>query len=155
MYKHIMVPLDGSKLAECVIPEVTRLVGQLKRTGEINLVRVVPPLHLYEGLEYSIPKEDRKRIEAGSIRLAEEYLSGIITKIKMPKNKIVAKVLTGSAAQELIGFVKSNKVDLVIISTHGRSGIPHWIIGSVAEKIIQSSVAPVLVIRPKECPPIS
>ena len=155
MYKHIMVPLDGSKLAECVIPEVKRLMRQLKTTVKLSLVRVVPPLRLYEGLEYSIPKEDRKKIEVGSIRLAEGYLSGMITKFKMPKTKIVAKVLTGSAAQELIGFVNSNKVDLVIISTHGRSGIPHWIIGSVAEKIIQSSVAPVLVIRPKECPPIS
>ncbi|MFH0942084.1 MAG: universal stress protein [Chloroflexota bacterium] len=152
MYLHIMVPLDGSELAECVLPHVNAMAKLLKGKEKISLVRVVPPLHLYEGAEASLPPEERKRLEAGSARVARDYLGGIVPKLNLRQVTVATVVLSGQVIDELNGFIKENGVDLVIIATHGRSGISRWFIGSTAERLIRTSSAPVLVVRPPECP---
>ena len=62
MYQHIMVPLDGSDLAECVLPHVEAIVGGCN-VSKVTLIRVIPPLHLYGGIETRISPEDRHRLE--------------------------------------------------------------------------------------------
>jgi len=151
MYRHIMVPLDGSELAECVLPHLNTVAGLLKGDKKISLVRVVPPLRLYEGIEASLPLEERKRIEADGIRDAKEYLKEVSGRLRLPNATIETEVLFGRVLDELNKFARDNGVDLVIIATHGRSGVSRWVIGSTADHLIRSANIPVLVIRPQAC----
>jgi nucleotide-binding universal stress UspA family protein len=57
----------------------------------------------------------------------------------------------GSAAEEILKYSQDNDVDLIIMSTHGRSGVSRWAMGSVADRVVRTSVAPVLLTTPKEC----
>jgi len=153
MYRHIMVPLDGSELAECVLPHIKALAGLLKGKGKISLVKVVPPLHLYEGVETSLPAEERQRLEAESLRIARDYLNEAAAKLELPGAEVTTTVLSGRVVDELNRFAADNKVDLVVLATHGRSGISRLFMGSTAEALIRSAATPVFVVRPPGCSP--
>lgn len=152
MYLHIMVPLDGSELAECVLPHVNAMAKLLKGKEKISLVRVVTPLHLYEGAESALPAEERKRLEEDSIKVAKDYLNNITSKLNLKQVTVATEVLSGQPVEKLNEFIESTGVDLIIIATHGRSGISRWFAGSTAEKLIRSANVPVLVVRPPQSP---
>ena len=151
MYLHILVPLDGSELAECVLPHVKSMAGLLKGRKKISLVRVVKPLHLYEGVESSLPPEERQRLEKDSSQIAKDYLEQITAKLNLRQVTVETVVLFGQITEQMVDFVEKNGVDLIIIATHGRSGISRWFAGSIADRLIRSSHVPVLVVRPPEC----
>lgn len=149
MYQKIMIPLDGSKLAECVLPyaeEIARGCG-----AELRLVRVVEPLHLYEGRESGISPEERRRIEAESMQVAGNYLRQIAEQLEGKGIKVRTEVLMGKATDQLDNYANSNEVDLVIIASHGRSGISRWVWGSVADRMLRSLCMPVMMIRAGAC----
>jgi len=151
MYRRIMVPLDGSKLAECVLSHAQEIAKLSK--ASIELVQVIEPVELPTrgGLALSI--DDLKQIETHSKNDAERYLNEIIKRLKNVSIKARSKVLIGKAADSLIDYIHESNFDLIIMATHGRSGISRWIWGSVAERIVRSSSIPVLIIRPPECFP--
>jgi nucleotide-binding universal stress UspA family protein len=84
-------------------------------------------------------------------KAAEEYLAKIKAELSKEGLNVEAKVLTGKAAETITDFAQHNKADLVAIATHGRSGFSRWVFGSVADKLVRSSHAPVLLIRPDGC----
>ena len=151
MYLHILVPLDGSELAECVLPHVDAMAKLLKGKEKISLVRVVAPLRLYESAESALPPEERKRLESDSVHLAKSYLDQVATKLNLDEATVETEVLFGRITEQMIDFVEKNGVDLIIIATHGRSGISRWFSGNIADRLIRSSHVPVLVVRPNEC----
>ncbi len=150
MYKHIMVPLDGSKLAECVLPHVES-IAMTCDAGKLTFVRVVTPFHLYEGGESRIPVEERRRLEKDSMEVARKYLDGMLRKTKYAKLTPQSAVLFGNVNEQLVDFADKNDVDLIIISTHGRSGPSRWVWGSVADRILRSACVPVLMVRAPGC----
>ncbi len=152
MYQHVMVPLDGSELAECVLPHVQAIATGCN-VGTITLVRVVEPFHLRGGLETDMIPEERQRIERDSIDLAKNYLSQVVKRLKDSGVTVQAEVLHGKVIDGLLDYTTKNRVDLIIIATHGRSGVSRWAHGSVAERVLRSSVAPVLMVRPPGCVP--
>lgn len=152
MYQHVMVPLDGSKLAECVLPHVTA-IAKTCEAGKITFVRVVTPLHLYEGSEHSIPAKERQRLEADSIEVAKKYLDQVIKQAKHDNVTAESVVLFGNINEQLVDFADKNGVDLIIIATHGRSGPSRWVWGSVADRILRSACVPVLMVRAPGCVP--
>ena len=150
MYKHIMVPLDGSKLAECVLPHVES-VAMTCETGKLTFVRVVTPFHLYEGREYHIPEPERKRLEKDSREVAKKYLDEITKKTNYGSLTPQSVVVFGNVNEQLVDFANKNDVDLIIVSTHGRSGPSRWVWGSVADRILRSACVPVLMVRAPGC----
>jgi len=144
-----MVPLDGSKLAECVLPHI-EAVAKLC-TASIELVRVIEPVELPTRGGVALSVDDLKQIEARSKNDAQSYLRGIVRRLKDAGIKAHPKLLIGKAADSLLDYIREKDFDLVIMATHGRSGISRWIWGSVAERILRSSSIPVLIIRPQEC----
>ena len=152
MYAKVMVPLDGSKLAECVLPHLRHL-AQSKLVKNIVLVRVVEPVQPAAGGEYVISEEDAKRLNAEHRRDAEDYLQRIASRLKFDGIKVEWKVLFGRVADILVDFSTEKKMSLVLIATHGRSGVSRWIFGSVANRLLQSTCVPTLLIRPPECKP--
>ncbi len=145
MYKMILVPLDGSELAECVLPHVEEMCrGEEERV--IHLVRVVEPFQPYVG-DYVINFTEVERIDRENRASAERYLEEVSKKLKCGKLMIQKKVLVGRVAEELADYAKEHDVDLIVIATHGRSGISRWVRGSIADRILHFSNVPILMIR--------
>ena len=152
MYQHIMVPLDGSKLAECVLPHL-EIIARGCNAKKVTFVRVVEPLHLYGGTESRFSSEERQRLEATTVDTARSYLNQLVKQLKYNRVKVQSEVLSGKVADELADYANKNEVDLIIISTHGRSGVSRWVWGSVADRILRSACVPVLVVRAPGCAP--
>ena len=150
MYQHVMVPMDGSELAECVIPHLEAIVGGCF-VGKVTLVRVEEPLHIRGGLESMFDPQERERLEESSMEIDEGYLDEVAKRLNLKGAAIETRVLRGNVAEQLADYASTNGVDLVIISTHGRSGVSRWVVGSVADKLLHYSSVPVLMVRAPGC----
>jgi nucleotide-binding universal stress UspA family protein len=144
MYKKIWVPLDGSELAKRALEhaeELTKTYG-----AEIILFQVVPLMPIYRSPELMMPFiVDEKQKEA-----AERYLTNLSEELKKKGFKVTAKVETGQqVAVEIIDFAKKSGVDLIVMCTHGHSGITLWVLGSVVHKVLTRAETPILLIHLK------
>ena len=158
MYRKILVPLDGSELAECVLPHLDTVI---KGCGveEIVFVRVVEPVTIPSGtytdgsavFTEDDAKRTRQNLDARNETEANDYLDGIVNRYKSAGLKIDMALLKGKAADELIDYIKESDADLTIIASHGRSGIGRWIYGSVAERLLRSVCMPILMVRVPGC----
>ena len=156
MYKKILVPLDGSELAECVFPHVESIA---KGCGVeiVTFVRVVEPIHVPisggdEGYTFGV--DDWKRIESESRAAAENYLNQLMNRVKNGGINFQSKVLSGGKAADMIAdYATKDEVDLIVIATHGRSGVSRWVWGSVADRVLRSACVPVLMVRAPGCVP--
>jgi nucleotide-binding universal stress UspA family protein len=143
--KSLVVPLDGSELAERVLPTAIELAKQ--RNLEIVLIRAYNiPTTAYAGVEgYALPVDDLLK----SMREeASEYLENKIADLKklgLGRVSFIAK--EGLAADEIISFAKTLPGGLIAMFTHGRSGVRRWVLGSITETVVRHSENPVLVIR--------
>lgn len=152
MYTKILVPLDGSKLAECVLPYVKWFI-KVSDVNEIVLLRIVEPFHMAGGLEAQVIPEDKEHIEQDAVKLAREYLDKLAGKFKEKKIKIMPVVKLGKPVKTIAEYVSKSDVDLIIMATHGFSGIHRWVRGSVADEILHAALVPVLLVKPQDRPP--
>ena len=153
MYKKILVPLDGSKLAECVLPHVES-IAQLRGVQNVVFLRVVEPLPvLSEPYGAFLSAEDIKHIASKDRDDAANYLKKLVKQTTYDGVDVETKVITGKAAESIAEYATKNGVDLIIIATHGRSGVSHWVWGSVADRVLRSACVPVLMVRAPGCVP--
>jgi nucleotide-binding universal stress UspA family protein len=154
MYKKIMVPLDGSDLAECVLPHVKELASQ---ATQVVLVRVVDPfgysIIVRAHGEFGIPDKNREQIEQERKQAAETYLQKMEDRLKAEQLEVNSTVLEGEIAETLIDFAINNSIELIVMATHGRSGMRRWLLGSVADRMVSHSCVPVLMVRAPGCEP--
>ena len=145
MYSRILVPLDGSALAERALPHAG---GIGRATGaEVILLQVVRA-PLGDAPEAGQTEEDRAIREAAVEALS--YLGKIAGKLDEEGGvKVRTEVLEGPAAEGILGFAHREDVDLIIMSTHGRTGISKLLMGSVAEKVMLTTKRPVMLIKPE------
>jgi nucleotide-binding universal stress UspA family protein len=137
MFNKILVPLDGSKLAEKIIPRVEKLVRGSQ--GEVHLLRVV--------VTYEVDPREEKKERARLMQEAWDYLEKTASRLRQKRIKAYAVVVYGKDAVQICDFARKNKFDLIAMATHGRSGISRWALGSVADKVLRCSVIPVVLIR--------
>jgi len=144
MYKKILVPLDGSDLAQRALVQAEQLAKTFG--AEILLFQVVPFMPIYGSPEMVTPLiVDEKQKES-----VERYLAGLAEKLKEKGLRVTTAVKTGQqVALEIIDFAKENGVDLIAMCTHGRSGITRWVLGSVTLKVLTRGETPILLIRAK------
>jgi len=145
MYKKILVPLDGSELAKRALDPAEKLAKSFD--AELILFQVVPFMPIYGSPELVTPLiVDEKQKEA-----AENYLTNLAEELKKKGFRVTATVRTGQQiAVEVIDFAKESGADLIVMCTHGRSGITRWMLGSVALKLLTRGETPILLIRSKE-----
>jgi nucleotide-binding universal stress UspA family protein len=149
----ILVPLDGSRVAESVLPHLEALESQLTHNKpEFALMRVcevfAPPFTYPPSM--SMSWEEYLKYETSRCKeICRSYLADIQTRMKKRKLKTATVVSEGNPADVLIGYVKKNPIDLVVMSTHGRTGISKWAFGSIAEKVLKGADCPILLIRAK------
>ncbi|MEW6673960.1 MAG: universal stress protein [Thermodesulfobacteriota bacterium] len=154
MYQKILVPLDGSQLAECVLPHVEAFI-QGCQVQTVIFARVVEPASTRfwgaptatSQVDYSQILEYTKRMEDERKSYAADYLQSVAGRLMRSGVKFQHEVLVGSVADCLVDFAEARDVDLILIATHGRSGVSRWVRGSVADRILRASSVPVLMVR--------
>ena len=157
MYQKILVPLDGSELAECALPHVEAIAHGCQ-VGDVILLRVVEPFQPPRGKGYGsmFPedlKEEKARAESEERAAAEEYLKKVVGQLSREGRRVQSQLLFGKAAESVADFSAKSGIDLIVIATHGRSGVSRWVWGSTADRILRSSCVPVMMIRAPGCVP--
>ena len=145
MYKKIMVPLDGSELAECVLPHVEAFIKEFS-ISDVALVRVLEVEISYRG-EYTIAPEILTEKESANKSSAKDYLNQVVNRLKHEGTALHVEVILGRVTEKLVDYAMDNDIDLIIIATHGRSGISRWVRGSVSDRVLRSANVPVLMVR--------
>jgi len=171
MLQKILVPLDGSEFAECVIPYVEELCQRCNPV-EIVLIQVIRPpsgrslsdpiarplIYDYPVLRLPDPPPEintklhrtfqdqeiasaRAQVEATLLPVAKRFCDGgAFTRVA---------VGFGRPAEQIVEFAEQQRMDLIVMSTHGRSGLSRWVFGSVAEKVLRGTHLPILLVRPE------
>lgn len=142
MYRRVLVPLDGSSLAEAVLPFILQVAGPLDL--EVTLVRVMPrimPLAI-EGTRHFMPDD-----VAGRLKEAREYLASVATDLRGNGVRVTTEARHGDPVTELVAAARETGADLIAMTTHGRSGISRLLFGSVAEAVLRQAEIPVLMMR--------
>ncbi|MBI4918224.1 MAG: universal stress protein [Acidobacteria bacterium] len=151
MYDTVVVPLDGSRMGECALSHVEAMVrsGSAKK---LLLVRAVEPASPSAG-EFTFKPEDLAAINARNKEDAGRYLEGIAAQPALRQDGVTVEtsVLSGSPGDVIAPFAEQVHADLILMSTHGRSGARRWIFGSLADKILLQSCIPVLMVRGPGC----
>jgi nucleotide-binding universal stress UspA family protein len=153
MYKKVLVPLDGSELAECVLPHV-EIIARSGSVKNVIFLRVVKPFYpIGDYMGETIAAIDVVGINKDAIKAAENYLKQVAEKVKYSGVKVEWEVEKGNEAESIVEYVKKNEVDLIVIATHGRSGVSRWVMGSVADRVLRTACVPVLMVRAPGCIP--
>ncbi|MDD5207394.1 MAG: universal stress protein [Desulfobacterales bacterium] len=158
MYNRIMVPLDGSELAECVLPHVESIVRNCS-TAHVTFIRVVEPLHIptspeADGSTVSSTWDAqhlRNNVDSENMAIAEEYVTRVAARNRYPGAGVEARVIMGKTAETLADYAQQHGIDLIVIATHGLSGISRWIWGSTADRVLRAACVPVLIVRAPGC----
>jgi nucleotide-binding universal stress UspA family protein len=143
MYKKILVPLDGSPLAESVLPHAQALA---KAEGAEIVLLSVPPTPSWEYLSRT-PGLANKIIEDIEIE-TEEYLESEVTKLEKEGAKVTSIMRKGPIPDMILQVADEVHADVIAMSTHGRTGVQRWLLGSVAERVVHYSHIPVMLIHP-------
>jgi nucleotide-binding universal stress UspA family protein len=145
MFNKILVPLDGSELAECVFPYVEDIA--LKRISRVELAFVVEHYEMPFHGGVVLDEENLKQIERFATEGAEQYMRSVKKRLFSKGIDVDTVILEGKIADILVDYANNNDFDLIVMATHGRSGLARWVVGSVADKILHCSTVPVLLIR--------
>lgn len=149
--KSILVPLDGSVFGEAALPCAEEMARVSK--AEVILLQAITPHHveidLAESRSPHLAKLSEEYVEHATTA-ARNYLAGI--QKRLSESGVVARsvVETGPPDEAIVACAKNNAIDIIALSTHGRSGIGALIMGSVANKVLHSVEVPVLLVRPRE-----
>lgn len=140
MLTHILLPLDGSTLAECAVPHAASLAATLD--SQVTLLHVLErpretgALHPIDPVKWHLKKHD-----------AEIYLDTIESHFKKAGLKVKKSIQEGAAAETIINYANDNQVDMIVLSTHGASGLSMWNMSSVVQKIILRTNKSTLLVR--------
>jgi nucleotide-binding universal stress UspA family protein len=147
--REILVPLDGSLLAEAALTPASVLSELFD--AELVLVQVVPPLSAGSLVPVSFAAGYDAEIIAVQRKGAQDYLNGLVEDLQKRGVRAKATVVVGNNVGEaIINLAHPERIDLVAIATHGRGGVQRLLLGSVADKLIRGAAAPVLVVRPSK-----
>jgi nucleotide-binding universal stress UspA family protein len=154
MFERILVPLDGSKIGEAALDHVERLIARIAPDvkTEVIIFQVLTSLTHYViagEASVQVPYTDKEITHI--TKKARDYLNKAAESLKTKGITVKTKVATGKAGEEIVRAADENKVDLIAMSTHGRSGLSRLTFGSITDKVLRTASVPVLVVRaPKE-----
>ncbi|MFA5366974.1 MAG: universal stress protein [Dehalococcoidia bacterium] len=152
MFRKILVCLDGSSLSEQILQYASEEAVHAEK--EVVLLRVVPFSHsttiAVPGVISSIPPTPTGPEQmAAEETEARDYLNAKAEALKKIGINVECAVVVGSSGESIVNYANDNKVDLIAIATHGRSGFKRMLFGSVTEYVIKNSRVPILLIHPK------
>lgn len=145
MLKHILVPLDGSALAEKALDYAVRIIAPKRR---ITLVCIV---EISDAASTFYPQAANLMMVEDSLASARDYLDRIAIALRTEHQlRVNIEIKVGSPADVIIEIAETEFVDAIVISTHGRTGVERFIFGSVTQKVLSSMPCPVFVVPGKK-----
>lgn len=145
MYKRVLVPLDGSPVAETIVPFILGIAGPLDM--EVVLLRVVEPIQ-------PVVIEGSRHIEVEDVEVrrtdAEKYLAPLAVELRNEGVKVESRVRRGNAVDQIVAAARETGADLIAMSTHGRGGLGRLVFGSVAQAVLRQAEVPVFLMRATE-----
>jgi len=150
MYERILVPLDGSKVGEAALPMIEELIARFSSATQVEviLLQVISQLSHWvvagetgARVPYTEKELDMLRQEALS------YLEQAGETLRTHGARATTIVRFGNPADEIIKLCEEMSVNMIAMSTHGRSGLSRWAFGSITEKVLRSGIAPTLTVR--------
>lgn len=155
MYKKVLVSLDGSALAECTLPHVIEMAKK-GNAGEIILFSVAEmkiPINYSTADDIGfIESFDYQEFWNSESDRFQKYLADVKSKLKLEGIEAETVLIKGyTPTQAILDFVKEKGVELIVIATHGYTGMKKLLMGSVAFRVLHESPVPVLLIRPESC----
>ena len=145
MYRRAVVPLDGSPVAETILPFILEIAGPLDM--EVVLLRVVQPTLpvVIEGSRHVVVEDvEARRLDA------LEYLAPLAVELRGKAVRVQTSVRRGEPVEEILAEARETGADLIAMSTHGRSGLGRLVFGSVAEAVLRQADVPVFLMRTTE-----
>jgi nucleotide-binding universal stress UspA family protein len=140
LINHILVPLDGSSLAECVFPHVMAIARATN--ARVTLIHV---------LEHSNNRNGSPPIDPVGWHMQKQesqtYLEQSVERLQKSGLDVAYVILEGKSAEGIIDFSRANEVDLIVLSTHGRTGLSGWNVSSVVQKVLLRSHRSVMLVR--------
>jgi nucleotide-binding universal stress UspA family protein len=142
MYRRVVVPLDGSALAEEVLPQAIDLARL--SDAPIHLLRVVDFTRSDFG-PYAIEYASTEPVLAEERTTADDYLGEVEARVRGAGLAVDSEVRQGRVARELVAAVKPG--DIIAMASHGRGGLSRWLLGSVAEDVLRHAAVPILLVK--------
>jgi nucleotide-binding universal stress UspA family protein len=149
MYQKVLVPLDGSDLAECTLSHLKSLIkdGSVGEVTLLNVVKIDIPWAELENRQFDLNALREPLFAASRKYLADAESRLGSQKIKVKKESIEAN----RPADTITDYARKNGMDLIVMATHGYTGLKKLMLGSVASGVLNQSSVPVLLIRPDAC----
>jgi nucleotide-binding universal stress UspA family protein len=155
MYKKVLVPLDGSELAECSLPHIKNL-AQSGSIGEVILLNVVVLVLPFQEINLDgvgvATTFDFTAFRDEHLEKSRKYLAGVESRLASDGIKVKTELREANRpAQTIVDYAQNNGVDMIVIATHGYTGMKKMLFGSVALSVLHESHVPVFLIRPEAC----
>jgi nucleotide-binding universal stress UspA family protein len=142
--KRILFPTDFSDCSSEAKKYACTLTEQFD--AELHVLHVVPRLVGFEPRIFS--PGDLKAYQDSMTKQAQDQLASVLDSDWRSAHRVVTELRQGTPFVEIVRYSKETNIDVIVISTHGRTGIPHMLLGSVAEKVVRKAPCPVLTVRP-------
>ena len=146
MYRKILVTLDGSELSECVLPHVEAFRKGFPDCEVVFLKVVEGGFDAVSAHADAISPEQWRAREESLKSDSGEYLKNVVERLD-PGGPVRWEVVAGRIEDRIVTCADNENVDLILMATHGRTGVKRWVMGSIAEKVLRSSKMPVLMVR--------
>ncbi len=151
MFTRILVPLDGSELAERALP-LAQSISQ-PSNATIHLVQVVSRLPEAEAgrsgdsiLAAELERDAARQLVEARITRSKEYVGRVAALLEKAGIEVATALLEGGAAENIVNYTREHGIDLIVMSTHGFGGLKRFLRGSVTDRVIRSCEVPVLVV---------
>jgi nucleotide-binding universal stress UspA family protein len=141
MYKRILLPLDGSKLAEQALPHASAQAQGFR--AELVLLRVAESIPHAPGVSAA----DLERVRRQTVLWAQEYLERVTGQVQEQGIQVESAIVEGRPNAEIIRFAETNHIDMIVLCARGRSGFSRWLMGSVADRVVRGATVPVLLVQ--------
>lgn len=147
MYKRILLPLDGSPLAEQVLPHAIAIAERFQ--SELVLLQVLIPLPRPP----TTAQAAIQRAEKATADIVREYLERVAAHVQEGGITVKIVTLVGRPHMQIIQYAETNPVDLIVLCTRGQSGLSRWMMGSVSDRVVRGADVPVLLVRAQKTEP--
>lgn len=145
MFKHILVPLDGSSLAEKALDYAVQIVAPKRRVTLVSIVEIPDVANTFHPLPANLTMVEE------NLASAREYLNRVAIELRQKhKLRVNIEVRVGKPAEVITHLAETEFVDAIVMSTHGRNGIERFIFGSVTQKVLNAMPCPVFIVPGKE-----
>jgi nucleotide-binding universal stress UspA family protein len=144
MYQRILLPLDGSEMAEQALPHAVALAERFG--AELDLLRIIEPFPHVRGMSAS----DLAAIRQQAYKWSQDYFDHLTAGLRDRAFILKTAIVEGHPSVVITQHAESNQVDLIVICSRGRSGLSRWLMGSIADRVMRGAAVPVLLVKARK-----